>query len=191
MPQTPDVMNRVVRLLPNGTQEAKEAVYQSKGALSEGEVTGLGKDGKLHVSVMPDGIGEPTLAVIGTESIGAGKYVNVFDDAGTMKFRLADAAKGKVANGFLSSAFTFDALEPDATATVHLGGRNSIAGLTVGTRYFLGEDGEVTTDIRYADVTDGAEPPNVLEERFKFVQTLGRALNGGLHFVPDQVVKLG
>lgn len=76
-----------------------------------------------------------------SEAIGAGKFVNFHDNAGTFSVRLADNSNGRRADGFVTEAFA-----SAAQATVYpLDGVNSaLTGLTPGARYYLDTAGGVT-----------------------------------------------
>lgn len=113
-----------------------EATVTSSGAGSAGDVVALGSDGKLDVSVMPTGIGADVAVIEASESLAAGDFVNIWDDAGDVKVRKADASAasaGKIAHGFVLSAVT-----SGADATVYFEGTNGQkSGLTPGATYAL------------------------------------------------------
>lgn len=90
--------------------------------------------GRLDPSIMPVGIGQDALSCPASEALSAGNYVNIWNDAGTVKARKADAtAEGKEANGFVTAA-----VASAATATVFFEGRNTgLTGLTPGVRQYL------------------------------------------------------
>ena len=54
----------------------------SAGAADAGKIPAFGPDGRLHLSMMPAGIGVQTTQATASEAIGAGKFVNFFDNAG-------------------------------------------------------------------------------------------------------------
>lgn len=69
------------------------------------------------------GVGIGTRALVSSEALAAGDMVNVWNDAGTTKVRLASAlAKGKDASGWVGQAVVLG-----ATATVNFGAVNSAA----------------------------------------------------------------
>ena len=69
------------------------------------------------------GVGIGTRALVSSEALAAGDMVNVWNDAGTTKVRLASAlVKGKDASGWVGQAVAFG-----ATATVNFGAVNPAA----------------------------------------------------------------
>lgn len=126
--------------LVNGKITQVEATVTSAGAGDAGEVVALGSDGKIDVSVLPTGLGPNVKLILASENIGAGKYVNIYDNAGTPNVRLADNSNGREAHGFL-----LDAVTAASNATVYFEGTNNdLSGLTAGARQFLGTAGGVT-----------------------------------------------
>lgn len=117
-----------------------EATVVSTGAGDAGEVVALDSSGKLDVSVLPTGVGPNVKVLLASEAIGAGKYVNIYDNGGTPNVRLADNSNGREAHGFVK-----DAALSAANATVYFEGTNDdLSGLTPGARQFLGTAGGVT-----------------------------------------------
>lgn len=124
----------------NGKITQIEGTVVSTGSANSGDIPALGSDGKLDPSVMPAGIGADVKVLPASENIGAGKYVNIWDDAGTPKVRLADNASARDAHGFLK-----DAVTSGNNATIYFEGSNDdLTGLTAGARYYLGAAGGVT-----------------------------------------------
>lgn len=117
------------------------AIVVSAGVADAGKIPGLDATGRLDASVMPVGIGAATNQAVASEALGAGKFVNYHDDAGTFSARLADNSNGRQADGFVLAA-----VASAATATVYpLDGTNAQqTGLTIGSRYWLGTAGGVT-----------------------------------------------
>lgn len=121
----------------------------SAGAADAGKIPAFGPDGRLHLSMMPVGIGAQTTQATASEAIGAGKFVNFFDNGGTFSMRLADNSNGRAADGFVT-----EAVASAAVGSVYpLDGTNaSLTGLTVGTHYWLGTaGGVVATPLDEAD----------------------------------------
>ncbi len=126
--------------LVSGKLTEVEATVVSAGAGNAGEVVALDSTGRLDNSVLPVGVGADTKIIEASENIGAGKYVNIFDDAGTAKIRLASNDSGRDAHGFLK-----DAVLSAANGTVFFEGPNDdLTGLTIGARYYLSTAGGVT-----------------------------------------------
>ena len=90
-------------------------------------------DGTLDPSTMPTGIGADVKNIVASEALAAGDLVNVWNDAGTVKVRKADAtAEGKEAVGFVKAVAALN-----ASAAVYFEGRISgLSGLTPGDRMF-------------------------------------------------------
>lgn len=114
-----------------------------------------GPTGVIDASLLPPEVGENTESLETTENLSAGAFVNQFDDAGTSKVRLANAATGRLANGFVTSSFV-----TGETATVIPLGQDNTArtGLTPGTNYWLSNasPGNVVDGATlYANVANG------------------------------------
>jgi len=82
-------------------------------------------------------------SIVCSEALSAGDFVNVYDDAGTQKVRLADATT----EGFEAHGYVEAAVAEDAAALVRVGGINAaLSALTPGARYYLDTTaGAVTT----------------------------------------------
>ncbi len=109
-------------------------VATSAGAASAGGIPELDSQGKIPANMMPAGIGADSTTVIASENLSAGDVVNLWNNAGALNARKADGtATGKPVDGFVNSA-----VASGANATVFFEGTiNSLAGLTVGSRYYL------------------------------------------------------
>lgn len=89
--------------------------------------------GTGDVTINADAGGAPAIVLDAVEGLAAGDLVNIFNDAGTPKVRLADASTEKQADGFVTEAVTAD--DP---ATVHSSGVNDqLTGLTGGVEQYL------------------------------------------------------
>lgn len=101
----------------------------SAGAGDAGKVVALNSTGTIDVTMMPPGIGADVQSVVASESLAAGAFVNVWNNAGTPNVRNADASTtGKEADGFVLAAFA-----SAATAVVYFAGNNNqITGATAG-----------------------------------------------------------
>ncbi len=117
-------------------------VVTSAGAGNDGDIPALDAAGKLDISLMPSGIGADTSVVNASENLAAGDLVNLWDDAGTIKARKADATTtGKQADGFVISAVT-----APAPATVYHDGANAqVTGLTPGKQWLGTTPGKSTS----------------------------------------------
>lgn len=117
-----------------------EATVVSAGAGDAGEIVALDAAGKIDVSVLPLGVGPDVKLILASEAIGAGKYVNIYDNAGTANIRLADNSNSRQAHGFVK-----DAVASAATGIVYFEGPNDdLSALTSGVRQFLSTAGGVT-----------------------------------------------
>ena len=129
--------------LVSGKLAAIQAVVTSSGAPNDGDLVALDSSGRLSETVLPVGVGPDIASIVVEEAAGlaAGDYVNIFDNAGTPKVRLADNSNGREAHGFVKAAYA-DA----ATAVVYFEGPNDdLSGLTAGDRVYLGTAGGVIT----------------------------------------------
>lgn len=126
--------------LVNGKLTQVEATVTSAGAANAGDAVALDGTGKLDLSVLPTGIGPDVTVAEASENLSAGVYVNIWNDLGTPKVRLADNSNGRDAHGFVK-----DAVTTGNPATVYFEGANDdLTGLTPGARYYLGTAGAAT-----------------------------------------------
>lgn len=126
--------------LEGGKEKAVQAVTVSAGAGNDGDVIGLDATGKIDLTMMPIGVGPDLKSVPSTEDLAAGDYVNLFDDAGTVKTRLADNSNGRPAHGFVIAA----TVSPAVNSVYFEGANSNLSGLTLGARYYLGTVGQPT-----------------------------------------------
>ena len=99
---------------------------------SANKIPKLDAAGRIDITMMPTGIGADTDVIIASEALGAGDFVNIWNNAGTANVRKADASTtGKEAHGYVIAAFA-----QGASATVYFEGTNSqCTGLTPGVQY--------------------------------------------------------
>lgn len=145
--------------LVSGLPTEVSAVDTSAGAGDAGKIVALDASGLLSSTMMPAGFGQNVDTIASSENLSAGDFVNIYDNAGTINVRKADADNGRPAHGFVKAAVT-----SPANATVYGPGElnDQLSGLTVGGDYFLSATaGGVTTT---APTASGA-----------YVQYLGRA----------------
>ena len=109
----------------------REGVEISAGAASAGQLPALNAAGLLDFSVLPDA---PVDSAEASEAISAGQLVNVYDDAGTTKMRLADATStvDRPATGV-----AIEAAAVGETKRYTNDGSTALTGLTAGLKYFL------------------------------------------------------
>lgn len=135
------MVDKVLRRV-NGRTQQYTPVQASAGAADAGKIPALNAEGKIDPSMYNAGTSEQTMPVVTSEAIGAGKFVNLYDNAGTLTARLADNSNDRPAHGFVKVAAA-----SAATATVYpLDAVNTaMTGLTVGAVYYLGTAGGVIT----------------------------------------------
>ena len=129
--------------LVNGVQKLVNAgVDVSTGVSDAGKAVVLKSDGTIDSTMMPTGIGADIKLIIASEAISAGKFVNIYDNAGVATVRQADATvAGKEAHGFLVSS-----VAQGANATVYFeGNNNSVTGATAGNVYLATTAGGFTS----------------------------------------------
>ncbi len=164
--------NKYLALVAGKLKEVFASVTGTANAIPAGDATG-----KLDVSWMPTGIGPEVITVVASEALTAGNLVNIFDNAGTLNVRKADATtNAKPANGFVIASFS-----SAASATVYLPGHlnSAVTGLTIGLDYFLSTTpGGVTTT-----------PPSATGN---IVQQIGRAdKTTEIIFAPFAPIEIG
>lgn len=151
------------------------ATIVSVGAADDGKVVALDATGRIDSSVLPSGVGAETKAVLTSEILNAGNWVNVYNNAGTSNVRKADATDPvKYANGFVLAGFA-----NGVNATVYLEGINNQVSAQVAGLVYLsaGTPG-----------LGGAAVPTVAGQ---IVQQIGVALSATeVSFEPQQTVEL-
>lgn len=124
--------NRFMTLI-NGIRTIVTAISTSAGATDANKIVATETTGRLHISLMPTGIGASTEVVTTSEALAAGDLVNIWNNAGTRNVRKADAGNGRFANGFVTASVA--SAQP---ATVFLQGQNTaVTGQVAGTILFL------------------------------------------------------
>lgn len=119
--------------LSSGQLAEVQPISVSAGAGDAGKMIQLDGSGRIDNSMMPVGIGADTASIVTSENLAAGDFVNLWNDAGTLKARKADAANSQPAHGFVLGAVT-----APAAATVYFEGQNTqLSGLTVGDTLYL------------------------------------------------------
>jgi hypothetical protein len=124
--------NRFVTI-KNGIRTLVTAIAQSTGATDANKVISTNSAGKLDASFLPSGVGLQTEAIVTSEAIAAGDFVNVFNNTGTRTVRKADASNNRPAHGYVLEATT-----SGQNATVYkTGGNSALSGLTPGQLRYL------------------------------------------------------
>ena len=144
------------------------------GAGQANKIPALDLSGRLDSTMMPTGIGAETAALEAFGNLAAGDLVNVFNDAGVMKVRKADASNAVApANGFVLAAFT-----AGQTATVYFSGLN-------------GQRSGMTPGLHYLSTTPGLSNHVAPATAGNVVQRIGTALNSTtLFFNPQDPILL-
>ena len=115
-----------------------EATVTSTGVAEAGDVVALDANGKLDMSVLPTGIGADVAIILASENLGAGDFVNIYNNAGTANVRLADATAANAAE--IAHGFVLNNVTSGNNATVYFEGTNDqVSGLTPGVTYALSD----------------------------------------------------
>ena len=124
-----------------GKDKLVTATSTSTGVAEAGDIVSLDSSGNLDITLLPLGAGPDTKVLEASEDLAAGDYVNIYDDGGTPKVRLADNSNSRDAHGFVVAAVV-----TAANATVYFEGTNTaVAAGTTGQRAYLGTAGDVIT----------------------------------------------
>lgn len=116
------------------------AVLTSTGAADAGKIPGLNAAGVLDPSFLPAGIGANSVSAVASEAIAAGKFINLYDNAGALGMRLADNSNNRPAHGYVTAAVTSGA---SGTAYRLNTVNGNLTGLIPGGQYWLGVAGGV------------------------------------------------
>lgn len=149
----------------SANDEVNISIYRVGDKGDIGDTGPAGADASLETVVCP-----------ASESILTGRFVNLWSDGGTLKARVASTA-GKPAHGYVRA----DVTSPN-NATVYLlsaGSNEYLSGLAVGTKYFLGTSGGVTSTV--SDLLDG----DVLQELGVAVSATKLVLSGSDAYTLD------
>ena len=151
--------------LVNGVKTLVSSISAFTGTANE--VVSTNGSGFIDATLLPPGVGVKTVQAVANGAIGAGDYVNIYDDTGTLTVQLADESTGIPANGFALAAIL-----DTATGTINITGINDqLSGLTAGVVYWLDAAGAVTASPAFTE--DGA------------TQCLGPALSATELCAPD------
>lgn len=144
----------------NGVDTEVEFLTTSSGSADAGKAFALGASGTIPLSMMPSGIGAETTSLVASEALSAGELVNIWDDVGTPKVRLADASNGRQADGFVLATAAIG-----ASIDVYTDGALTGIVVVAGTNYWLSDTpGQFTTVVPI-------NPPSTIN------QLVGRASN--------------
>lgn len=130
--------------LASGQRVLDRGIQTSAGAADANKIIRLDAAGKIDPTFMPTGVGIEARTIVASETIAASSLVNVYNNAGALNVRKADATtSGKEANGFVIAGIT-----SGASGTVYLeeGTVSGMSGLTIGATYYLATTaGSITT----------------------------------------------
>lgn len=168
--------NKYIALITGKLQEVFGTVV-SAGAANANQIVALNGAGLLDLSVMPTGISPEVIVVVASEAISAGAFVNIYNNAGVLNARNANATTNTTpAHGFVLSA-----VASAANATIYIIGQanSALTGLTVGSDYWLA-------------TTAGAVVSTAPATSGNIVQFLGRATSAtSLIFVNEITYQVG
>lgn len=166
--------NRFLSIV-SGVQTLFTAIATSVGAGDANKIVMTGSNGRLDNSLMPVGLGAATETIIASETLAAGDFVNIFDNAGTRNVRKADASNNRTADGFVVSAVT-----SGQNATVTLQGLNTaLTSLTIGAIYYLSAS------------TPGTATTTAPNTSGQIIQYLGKAISTtAINYERDQAISI-
>lgn len=118
--------------LVNGLRTLVSAITQSVGNASGFKIVATRVDGKIDPTFLPPEVEVQTEAIAAAEAIGAGRFINIYNDAGIRKIRNADASNGREAHGFVLSAVAIGEI-----GTVYKSGANTALSGNSGAKLFL------------------------------------------------------
>lgn len=117
-----------------GGMKEKQATVISTGGNEAGDIVALDDTGRIDNSVLPVGLGDDAATIVASENLAAGDWVNIWDDAGTVKCRKADATtNGKDVTGFVLASASLG-----TNAYIYFEGTNTtVTGMTPGALVYL------------------------------------------------------
>lgn len=111
----------------------------SAGGTDAGKIVALNSSGQIDSTMLPS---SGAITMTASETVAAGAMINIWNNGGTINVRNADAATAKPAHGFVNSQILNGA---SGTVVIGNGPNTGVTSLTVGTQYFLGNSGAVTS----------------------------------------------
>lgn len=87
----------------SGTWKEREATQTSTGASDAGKHVALNSEGDVDETMMPAGVAADIATLAASETLTAGDLINIWDDTGTPKARLADRSNGRRADGIVKA----------------------------------------------------------------------------------------
>jgi len=125
---------------------------QTGGAGKANLIPALDVNGLLDTTMMPVGLGADTANIVANGALSAGDFVNIYNNAGTVTCRIADASSPLT----LAHGFVLANVLNAAMATVYFEASNNGAGVVglLGGEVFLSETAGKATNT--APITSGA-----------------------------------
>lgn len=165
----------MAKYLENNGGQIREVqpVTTSAGAGDATKIAQLDATGKWDITLMPSGLGVPTVSLTASETLAAGDVVNIWNNSGTANVRKADCSNGRRAHGYVLSGAS-----SSTTATVYVQDNlTGLSGLTPGAAYYLSTTGAISTT---APSTSG-----------QISQEIGTAISTTvISFIPKQPITL-
>ena len=129
-------MAKYIDLTTAGKKTQVVPISTSAGAADAGKMVQTDASGKLDNSLMPSGLGADSRTVVASEALNAGDLVNLYDNAGTINMRKADASQANAA--YAADGYVLAAVAAGGSGTCYFDDTISgLSGLTVGATYFL------------------------------------------------------
>lgn len=157
----------------NGQIREVQPVTTSAGASDATKLAQLDATGKWDITLLPNGIGVPTVALTASETLAAGDLINIWSNAGVANARKADCSNGRRAHGYVIAGAA-----SGTTATVYVqDNMTGLSSLTPGAPYYLSVTG-----------TFSATAPNIAGQ---ISQEIGTAISTTvISFIPKQPITL-
>lgn len=130
------------KFLANVAGKIKEVIASVTSTANA--IVAMDATGRIDASVLPVGIGAEIVSAVASEALAAGDLVNLYNNAGVLTVRKADATtNAKPAHGFVLVS-----VSNAGTASIYLPGHlnTAVTGLTIGSDYYLSTTpGQITT----------------------------------------------
>ena len=104
---------------------------------------------------------------VASEELETGQLVNVFEDSGIFKCRIADSVVGHEAHGFVKVTAGIG----DTVTVYYIGKNTTIDSPEVGCTYYLGQNGSIISEAG--------------DEEMTVIQSVGIGIQGAVLFIPN------
>ena len=152
--------NKFLTLLADGATHLVAAISSSGGIVDKEKIVATNAEGTIDITLLPTGLDTSAENMLAAESISAGDFINIFEDQGTRKVRLADAANLRPAHGFVLTNLALG----DSGSIYTAGVNSQLTNLVPGRKYFL-------------NIVPGAIIPLINLVSGNLVQSLGTAIS--------------